>query len=186
MKRIYNFPRREDDRTGYEWKYLKAMKNNEEKACFIGNRPEYRIRTKDSILVTLTDTGCLLDFCIYPLYVKGDKEIGNRIRSIMLEILEGGQPIEIYQVADFIGTQDFYQSIFEELPLVINVDDIAMLTLKRIDELSEMLKNYNEGELAGYADSIYEMLQRIINTKKSFQEALRQLSKEQNIDGQGN
>ncbi len=155
----------------YTGKYLKAIEDNEEKACFIGALGKYRIYHGIlSQLTTLTDMNYLLKSCIYPLYLNGDKEIGNRIRNIMIEILEGEEPDEIFQVVYFIKTQDWIVEGYEEVPLVINVDDIVPLALKRIDELSEKLKNYKEGQVARYADNMYEMLERVIGNSKSFQE----------------
>ncbi len=166
----YELPNKEN-RPGYVERYLKALENNEEKFCFIGDKSEYRIRNRDSQLTTFTDEYYLLKECIYPLYIKGDKEIADRIRNIMFEILEGEEPDEIFQVVYFIQTQDYFIRTYEEVPLVIKVDDIVPLALKRIDELSEKLKNYKEGEIAQYAGNMYEMLERVIGNSKSFQNA---------------
>ena len=166
----YELPNKENC-PGYVERYLKALENNEEKFCFIGDKSEYRIRNRDSQLTTLTDVYYLLKDCIYPLYLNGDKEIGDRIRNIMFEILKGEEPDAIFQVAEFISAQDFLGSHNDELPLIIKVDDIVPLALKRIDELSEKLRNYKEGEIAQYAGNMYEMLERVIGNSKSFQNA---------------
>lgn len=157
----------------YTGKYLKAMEDNEEKACFIGALGKYRIH--DGImsqLTTLTDMNYLLKSCIYPLYLKGDKEIGNRIRNIMIEILEGEEPDEIFQVICFIQSQELILRSYEEVPLVIKVDDIVRMALKRIDELSDKLKNYRESEASRCDENMYAELQSIIRHTKSFQDEL--------------
>ena len=161
----------------YTGKYLKAMEDNEEKACFIGALGKYRIHHGImSQLTTLTDMDYLLNSCIYPLYLKGDKEIGNRIRNIMIEILEGEEPDEIFQVICFIQTQDWLREFYDEVPLVIKVDDIVRMALKRIDELSDKLKNYRESQASRCDENMYAELQSIIRHTKSFQDELQKTS----------
>lgn len=149
--------------------YLNVMKSGYEKYCLIGNEAKYRINVRDSILTKLTDPEVLIRYCLYPLFINGDKEISTRVESYLKELVESEDIICIYQVVKFIYTQDQFINGYEDLPLIINITEILPMLLEKIEKMSDDMRVFREGEFALYPTSIYGMIQNMIKKSTSFQ-----------------
>lgn len=152
----------------YTQSYVDAINSGFEKCCLIGKEAKYRMNARDSILTQLTDQDVLLKYCLYPLYHDGDQSIGARIESYLKELVESEDIICIYQVVNFIYTQDQFIESYEDLPFVINVKEVVPLLVGRIEKLSDKMKVFREGEFGLYPATIYEMIQGMMKNSASF------------------
>ena len=148
--------------------YIEAKRKGEEIKCFIGEDKLYRMTSRNSIITTLTDPNVLLEYCIYPLFTKGDIEIGKRSKDILLEMASSENVIYIYQAVKFVYSQDKLIKKYNKLPIIIDVCEIAPILLEKINVMQKEMKEYKSGEFALYSKSIYDMMQGMIRKSKSF------------------
>lgn len=146
----------------YTKTYLKAVENKCEKECFIGNEVEYRMTSRESAFSSITDPAVLLEYCVYPLYINGDKEIGTRIQAILRELVSKANIIGIYQAVRFIYIQDRFIKKYEKLPMIVDVSGIVRGLLCEVEKLREQMKEYREGEFALYPKNMYELVQGML------------------------
>ena len=57
--------------------YLEVMREGKEAQAFLGTEAKYRFRQRDSYELDSTDIGVLMEYCLYPLYMEGDRDIAR-------------------------------------------------------------------------------------------------------------
>ena len=145
----------------YTYMYRKAEKDNKEKECLIGNNIKYRITTKDSYFVNISDTDAIYEYCLYPLYVNGDVKIKDNIQNRLLEMANSSDVLEIFQVYNFIISQDMLCKIYTKVPFLIDFSDIIKILVMRRPIYEQAMKIYRENGFERYRESLWDNVQRI-------------------------
>ena len=150
----------------YTKAYLKALENKREQECFIGEKAEYRMMSRESMMSSITDMRVLLEYCIYPLYVGGYREIDSRIKTVIHEVIDKGDVLGLYQVIRFIYVQNQLLKKYKNLPVVIDVEDIVSSVLDNVESLKDDMINYKKFDFDLYPKNMYEMIQGMVKKIK--------------------
>ncbi len=157
----------------YKKIYLEAEREKIEKKCLMGTEAKYRISIKDSYFDNISDTDSIFEYCLYPLYMDGDTDIKIRIQKMLLEMASSDDVLEIFQVYNFIISQDILCKIYSEIPFVIDFSSIIETLLKYKDRYEQKMKEYKENGFDRYKESLWdnvERIQRKSNTIKRYME----------------
>ena len=155
--------------------YLEMMKEGKEAEAFLGTEDKYRFRQRDSYDLDSTDIGVLMEYCLYPLYVEGDKDIEIRTFEILKEFSLSIDGKKIWQVTEYLLLQDFILAEYKPLPFEIDTRKLVPLILDTIEKLPNELKTSGYyGRLIGNIKSIpsfkYYEVEKVEKILKEFKE----------------
>ena len=81
--------------------YLEVMRERKEAQAFLGTEVKYRFRQRDSYELDSTDIGVLMEYCLYPLYVEGDRDIARRTFDILKVFSLSVDLVKLDKVTDY-------------------------------------------------------------------------------------
>ena len=151
----------------YQNKYLEARKNKKEKYCFIGIGKGYKMTIRDSYYDNITDMEVLLEWCLYPLYLKGYTEIKDEVQKIVEEMVNSNDVLQIFQVFNLIMSQEIEMSLYFNIPFQIDFSKIAGILLQKKNELQEQIKNYRKNGFERFKNAvIWKSIENICESSK--------------------
>ena len=142
--------------------YQVAQRENDEKKCLVGSDKKYRITTKDSYFDNISDPDAIYEYCLYPLYLDGNIEIKNQIQEKLLEMANSNDVLEIFQVYNFIMSQDILCRIYTEVSFLIDFSNIIQILTSRMSTYEQEMKDYRKNGFEQYKESLWDNIQRII------------------------
>ena len=152
--------------------YLEMMKEGKEAEAFLGTEDKYRFRQRDSYDLDSTDIGVLMEYCLYPLYVEGDKDIEIRTFEILKEFSLSIDEKKIWQVTEYLLLQDFILAEYKPLPFEIDTRKLVPLILDTIEKLPSELKT------SGYYSRLIGNIKSIPSFKSYEGEKVEKILKE--------
>ena len=120
--------------------YREIMKEGKEAEVFLGTEAKYRFRQRDSYELDSTDIGVLMEYCLYPLYVEGDRDIARRTFAILKDFSLSVDLVKLDKVTDYISMQGSRLRRFTSLPFVIETDELVRNIIESISKLSDEQK----------------------------------------------
>ena len=133
--------------------YREIMKEGKEAEVFLGTDAKYRFRQRDSYEVDSTDIGVLMEYCLYPLYVEGDRDIARRTFEILKDFSLSVDLVKLDKVTDYISMQGSRLRRYTSLPFVIETDELVRNIIKSISKLSdEQKRTYTYERLCNVLD----------------------------------
>ena len=120
--------------------YREIMKEGKEAEVFLGTEAKYRFRQRDSYELDSTDIGVLMEYCLYPLYVEGDRDIVRRTFEILKDFSLSVDLVKLDKVTDYISMQGSRLRRFTSLPFVIETDELVRNIIESISKLSDEQK----------------------------------------------
>ena len=133
--------------------YREIMKEGKEAEVFLGTDAKYRFRQRDSYEVDSTDIGVLMEYCLYPLYVEGDRDIARRTFEILKDFSLSVDLVKLDKVTDYISMQGSRLRRYTSLPFVIETDELVRNIIESISKLSdEQKRTYTYERLCNVLD----------------------------------
>ena len=133
--------------------YLEVMKEGKEAEAFLGTEAKYRFRQRDSYELDSTDIGVLIAYCLFPLYVEGDKDIARRTFEILKDFSLSVDLVKLDKVTDYISIQNWFLTEYYNLPFVIETDELVRNIIESISKLSdEQKRTYTYERLCNVLD----------------------------------
>ena len=133
--------------------YREIMKEGKEAEVFLGTEAKYRFRQRDSYYVDSTDIGVLMEYCLYPLYVEGDRDIARRTFDILKDFSLSVDLVKLDKVTDYISMQGSRLRRYTSLPFVIETDELVRNIIESISHLSdEQKRTYTYERLCNVLD----------------------------------
>ena len=133
--------------------YREIMKEGKEAEVFLGTEAKYRFRQRDSYDVDSTDIGVLMEYCLYPLYVEGDRDIARRTFDILKDFSLSADLVKLDKVTDYISMQGSRLRRYTSLPFVIETDELVRNIIESISKLSdEQKRTYTYERLCNVLD----------------------------------
>ena len=133
--------------------YREIMKEGKEAEVFLGTEAKYRFRQRDSYEVDSTDIGVLMEYCLYPLYVEGDRDIARRTFEILKDFSLSVDLVKLDKVTDYISMQGSRLRRYTNLPFVIETDELVRNIIESISKLSdEQKRTYTYERLCNVLD----------------------------------
>ena len=120
--------------------YLEVMRERKEAQAFLGTEVKYRFRQRDSYELDSTDIGVLMDYCLYPLYVEGDRDIARRTFDILKDFSLSIDLMKLKKVTQYISIQNWFLTEYSNLPFVIETDELVRNIIESISKLSDEQK----------------------------------------------
>jgi len=120
--------------------YLEVMREGKEAQAFLGTEVKYRFRQRDSYELDSTDIGVLMEYCLYPLYVEGDRDIARRTFAILKDFSLSVDLVKLDKVTDFISIQNWFLTEYSNLPFTIETDELVRNIIESISKLSDEQK----------------------------------------------
>ena len=121
--------------------YREIMKEGKEAEVFLGTEAKYRFRQRDSYDVDSTDIGVLMEYCLYPLYVEGDRDIARRTFEILKDFSLSIDLVKLDKVTDYISIQNWFLTEYSNLSFVIETDELVRNIIESISKLSDEQKH---------------------------------------------
>ena len=121
--------------------YREIMKEGKEAEVFLGTEAKYCFRQRDSYDLDSTDIGVLMDYCLYPLYVEGDRDIARRTFDILKDFSLSIDLVKLDKVTDYIFIQNRRLRRYTSLPFVIETDELVRNIIESISKLSDEQKH---------------------------------------------
>ena len=129
------------------------MREGKEEEAFLGTNPKYRIWQRDSYELDSTDIGVLMEYCLYPLYVEGDRDIARRTFNILKYFSLSVDLVKLDKVTDYISMQGSRLRRYTSLPFVIETDELVRNIIESISKLSdEQKRTYTYERLCNVLD----------------------------------
>ncbi|WP_061589060.1 NAD glycohydrolase inhibitor [Streptococcus sanguinis] len=133
--------------------YLEVMREGKEAQAFLGTEVKYRFRQRDSYELDSTDIGVLMEYCLYPLYVEGDRDIARRTFAILKDFSLSIDLVKLDKVTDYISIQNWFLTEYSNLPFVIETDELVRNIIESISKLSdEQKRTYTYERLCNVLD----------------------------------
>ena len=133
--------------------YREIMKEGKEAEVFLGTEAKYCFRQRDSYELDSTDIGVLMDYCLYPLYVEGDRDIARRTFDILKNFSLSIDLVKLDKVTDFISIQNWFLTEYSNLPFTIETDELVRNIIESISKLSdEQKRTYTYERLCNVLD----------------------------------
>ena len=133
--------------------YREVMREGKEDQAFLGTEAWYRFRQRDSYELDSTDIGVLMEYCLYPLYVEGDRDIARRIFDILKDFSLSVDLVKLDKVTDYISMQGSRLRRYTSLPFVIETDELVRNIIESISKLSdEQKRTYTYERLCNVLD----------------------------------
>ena len=121
--------------------YRNVMREGKEEEAFLGTDAKYRIWQRDSYELDSTDIGVLIEYCLYPLYVEGDRDIARRTFAILKDFSLSVDLVKLDKVTDYIFIQNRRLRRYTSLPFVIETDELVRNIIESISKLSDEQKH---------------------------------------------
>ena len=121
--------------------YRDMMREGKEEEAFLGTNPKYRIWQRDSYELDSTDILVLMDYCLFPLYVEGDKDIARRTFEILKDFSLSIDLVKLDKVTDYISIQNWFLTEYSNLSFVIETDELVRNIIESISKLSDEQKH---------------------------------------------
>ena len=129
------------------------MREGKEAQAFLGTEVKYRFRQRDSYELDSTDIGVLMEYCLYPLYVEGDRDIARRTFDILKDFSLSVDLVKLDKVTDYISMQGSRLRRYTSLPFVIETDELVRNIIESISKLSdEQKRTYTYERLCNVLD----------------------------------
>ena len=133
--------------------YREIMKEGKEAEVFLGTEAKYRFRQRDSYDVDSTDIGVLMEYCLYPLYMEGDRDIERRTFEILKDFSLSIDLMRLKKVIKYISIQSRWVKKYTSLPFVIETDELVRNIIESISKLSdEQKRTYTYERLCNVLD----------------------------------
>ena len=157
----------------YTYSLCKILENaiSENKAynVFLGDKEEYRLINKDSVIQTITDMHVFLEYGIYPLVAKSTFDLEKVIYEIIDEAMSDYEKLlPLYQTISLFYEQNLLLDTFKDLPLVISIDKYKPDIIKKVQLKKTDLEKYKGFGFDSQINSMYEMIIGMMNNSKSF------------------
>ena len=152
--------------------YLEVMREGKEAEAFLGEDIRYRFQQRNSMITEYTDIQVLLEYCLFPLYIEGDKDIERRTFEILKEFSLSIDEKKIWQVTEYLLLQDFILSEYKPLPFEIDTRKLVPLILDTIEKLPNKLKT------SGYYSRLIGNIKSIPSFKSYEVEKVEKILKE--------
>lgn len=150
--KIYELPEPKDYQH-FVTHYREVMREGKEDQAFLGTEGWYRFRQRDSYEVDSTDIGVLMEYCLYPLYVEGDRDIARRTFNILKYFSLSVDLVKLDKVTDYISMQGSRLRRYTSLPFVIETDELVRNIIESISKLSdEQKRTYTYERLCNVLD----------------------------------
>ena len=120
--------------------YRNVMREGKEKEAFLGTDAKYRIWQRDSYELDSTDIGVLIEYCLYPLYVEGDRDIASRTFDILKDFSLSNDLMKLKKVTQYISNQKWFVTNYYDIPFVIETDELVRNIIESISNLSDEQK----------------------------------------------
>ena len=120
--------------------YREIMKEGKEAEVFLGTEAKYCFRQRDSYDVDSTDIGVLMEYCLYPLYMEGDRDIERRTFEILKDFSLSIDLMRLKKVIKYISIQSRWVKKYTSLPFVIETDELVRNIIESISKLSDEQK----------------------------------------------
>ena len=117
--------------------YLEVMKEGKEAEAFLGTEAKYRFRQRDSYELDSTDIGVLMEYCLYPLYVEGDRDIARRAFDILKDFGLSNDLMKLKKVTQYISNQKWFVTNYYDIPFVIETDELVRNIIESTSYLSD-------------------------------------------------
>ena len=137
--KIYELPEPKDYQSFINF-YRNVMEEGKEEEAFLGTNARYRIRQRDSYEVDSTDIDVLMEYCLFPLYAEGDKDIAKRTFDILKDFSLSIDLMRLKKVTQYISIQNRYITEYSNLPFVIDTDELIRNIIESISNLSDEQK----------------------------------------------
>ena len=137
--KIYELPKSKDYQSFINF-YRNVMKEKKEVEAFLATNARYCIRQRDSYEVDSTDIGVLMEYCLFPLYAEGDREIARRTFDILKDFSLSIDLIRLKKVTQYISIQNRFLIEYSNLPFVIETDELVRNIIESISKLSDEQK----------------------------------------------
>ena len=133
--------------------YREIMKEGKEAEVFLGTEAKYRFRQRDSYELDSTDIGVLMEYCLYPLYVEGDRDIARRTFDILKVFSLSNDLMKLKKVTQYISNQKWFVTNYYDIPFVIETDELVRNIIESISKLSdEQKRTYTYERLCNVLD----------------------------------
>ena len=133
--------------------YREIMKEGKEAEVFLGTEAKYCFRQRDSYEVESTDIGVLMEYCLYPLYAEGDRDIARRTFDILKDFSLSIDLMKLKKVTQYISIQNWFLTKYSNLPFVIETDELVRNIIESISKLSdEQKRTYTYERLCNVLD----------------------------------
>ncbi|CBZ00908.1 conserved hypothetical protein [Streptococcus oralis Uo5] len=133
--------------------YREVMREGKEDQAFLGTEAWYRFRQRDSYELDSTDISVLMEYCLYPLYVEGDRDIARRTFNILKYFSLSVDLVKLDKVTDYISIQNWFLTEYSNLPFVIETDELERNIIDSISKLSdEQKRTYTYERLCNVLD----------------------------------
>ena len=120
--------------------YSDTMREGKEEEAFLGTNPKYRIWQRDSYELDSTDIGVLIEYCLYPLYVEGDRDIASRTFDILKDFSLSNDLMKLKKVTQYISNQKRFVTNYYDIPFVIETDELVRNIIESTSHLSHEQK----------------------------------------------
>ena len=137
--KIYELPEPKDYQSFINF-YRNVMDEGKEEEAFLGTDAKYRIRERDSYEVDSTDISVLMEYCLFPLYAEGDRDIVRRTFDILKDFSLSVDLVKLDKVTDYISIQNWFLTEYSNLPFVIETDELVRNIIESISKLSDEQK----------------------------------------------
>ncbi|WP_247941163.1 NAD glycohydrolase inhibitor [Streptococcus oralis] len=117
--------------------YLEVMKEGKEAEAFLGTEAKYCFRQRDSYELDSTDIGVLMEYCLYPLYVEGDRDIARRAFDILKDFSLSNDLMKLKKVTQYISNQKWFVTNYYDIPFVIETDELVRNIIESTSHLSD-------------------------------------------------
>ena len=117
--------------------YREIMKEGKEAEVFLGTEARYRFRQRDSYELDSTDIGVLIEYCLFPLYVEGDRDIVRRTFDILKDFSLSADLVKLDKVTDYISNQKWFVTNYYDIPFVIETDELVRNIIESTSHLSD-------------------------------------------------
>ena len=152
--------------------YREIMKEGKEAEVFLGTEAKYRFQQRNSMMTEYTDIQVLLEYCLFPLYIEGDKDIERRTFEILKEFSLSIDEKKIWQVTEYLLIQDFVLAEYKPLPFEIDTRKLVPLIFDTIEKLPNELKT------SGYYSRLIGNIKSIPSFKSYEREKVEKILKE--------
>ena len=137
--KIYELPESKDYQSFINF-YRNVMEEGKEEETFLGTNARYRIRQRDSYEGESTDIDVLMEYCLFPLYAEGDKDIAKRTFDILKDFSLSIDLMRLKKVTQYISIQNRFLIEYSNLPFVIETDELVINVIESISRLSDEQK----------------------------------------------
>ena len=134
--KIYELPEPKDYQSFINF-YRNVMREGREEEAFLGTNPKYRIWQRDSYELDSTDIGVLIEYCLFPLYAEGDRDIARRTFDILKEFSLSNDLMKLKKVTQYISNQKWFVTNYYDIPFVIETDELVKNIIESISKLSD-------------------------------------------------